>query len=177
MKAWHFVGKTLRDGSPIPPDGVPLVYKGNLIMCQAGYHASLLPFDALRYAPGATLCLVEVSGKIIQEKDKLVAQKRTIIARMEATEMLQYYARMQALSVSYLWEPSEIVLDFLMTGENAQAAAYAANAAYAAYAAHSAANAAHSAAYSAAYSAHYAANAAHDAEEFNSLVYECFGLE
>ena len=52
MRAYHFVGSTLRDGSPIPEDGVTLVYSGALKMCRSGLHASIEPFDALCYAPG-----------------------------------------------------------------------------------------------------------------------------
>lgn len=48
MKAWHFVGETLRDGSPIPPDGERLVYEGVLQLCVSGYHASEKIIDALR---------------------------------------------------------------------------------------------------------------------------------
>ena len=66
VRAWHFVGDTLRDGSPIPADGVCLEYKGALRMCESGLHASRHPFDALQYAPGNALCLVECGGEIVE---------------------------------------------------------------------------------------------------------------
>ena len=50
-RAWHFVGKKLRDGRPIPADGVKLRHTGPVVMCKSGLHASLHPFDALKYAP------------------------------------------------------------------------------------------------------------------------------
>src|SRR5688572_29826413 len=115
--AWHFVGKTLLDGTPIPKDGEWLEYKGELRMCESGLHASREPFDALQYAPGATLCLVEVGGEVIEGNDKLVCSRRKIIARMDATELLRYFARMQALSVIHLWDAPEVVCDYLMTGD------------------------------------------------------------
>ena len=115
--AWHFVGKTLRNCLPIPKDGEWLEVAPPLRMCERGLHASLEPFDALKYAPGDTLCLVEVAGEIIKDTDKLVASKRRILARMDATEMLQYFARMQALSVVHLWDAPDDVVDYLMTGD------------------------------------------------------------
>ena len=205
MKAWHFVGKTLRDGSPVPKDGETLVFTGEPILCEQGYHASLSARDALRYAPGNILCRVECGGKIIEDTDKLVCTERTIIQRIDATEMLRYFARMQALSVIHLYPngTDDVVFDFLMTGKNAYAAydaanatAYATNAAAnaaanavtnaaaaaiasnAAYAAQAAAAAAAYSASAAAYSAsaYDAANAA-AANDFNQLVYENFGDE
>ena len=117
MRAWHFVNKTLRDGSQIPSDGEWLHYTGNLVMCESGLHASKDPFDALQYAPGEMLCLVECDGHIIEGNDKLVCSQRKIVARMDATEMLRYFARMQALSVVHLWDAPDVVLDYLMTGD------------------------------------------------------------
>ena len=160
MKAWHFVGKTLRDGSPIPADGVKLVFDGEPIICNQGYHASIDPFDALQYAPGDTLCLVECGGVIVHDTDKLVCTERTIIARMDATEMLRYFARMKALSVVHSWDAPDIVLDYLMTGDPAaRAAAELAARAEAWVAARAAAE---SAAWVAART------------DFNALVIECF---
>lgn len=178
MKAWHFVGGTLRDGRPVPNDGEKLVYTGALQLCESGLHASREPFDALQYAPGSVLCLVECGGKIIESDDKFVCAERTIIARMEASEVLRYYARMQALSVIELYPNGidDAVFDYLMTGENAQAAAAARAADAAARAAWSAAT--WSAAARAAAAAARAADAARAARaaraEFNALVYECF---
>lgn len=117
-KAWHFVGETLRDGRPVPKDGKWLVHKGPIKICKTGLHASFDPFDALQYAPGAALCLVEVDGIRETQPDKLVCARRRIVARMDATEMLRYFARMQALSVIHLYNnPPDVVLDYLMTGD------------------------------------------------------------
>jgi hypothetical protein len=180
IRAWHFVGPTLRDGSPIPPDGEWLEFKGKLEMCATGLHASRDPFDALQYAPGETLCLVECSGEVIEGDDKLVCSKRRIVARMDATEILRYFARMQAVSVVHLWDAPDVVLDYLMTGDDsirnsawAAARDAARNSAWAA-AGNSAWAAAGDAAWAAARGA--ARGAARNAarNEFNALVYECF---
>ena len=192
MKAWHFVGETLRDGSPIPDDGVPLIFDGEPELCVRGLHASIDPFDALQYAPGVTLCYVDCGGTILYGYDKIACTRRTIIRRMDATEMLRYYARMQALSVIHLYpnDTDDVVFDYLMTGDETLRSAVRSAAYDAAWdAVRSAAyDAAYDAAWDAAWDAAYdatwdaawdaARGAAYDAAraDFNALVRECFGL-
>ena len=180
--AWHFTdGNKLRDGTPLPAVGEWLEYEGEVHICRSGYHYSLLPSDALLYAPGDTLHLVECDDIVETHKDKGVCRRRRIIASMDAEEMLGYYARMQALSVVMnAPEMSDVVYDWVFTGDESLRSA----ARYAAYsAAYSAADsAARSAVYSAVYSAAYSAarsaarSAAYSAVDsaFNELVYECF---
>lgn len=119
IKAWHFVGDLLRDGRPVPKDGVWLLHEGAVEICASGLHASLRPWDALRHAPGSVLCYVECRGDVQQQPDKLVCRERRIIMRADVTETLRYFARMQALSVVHLWasEVPDVVLDYLMTGD------------------------------------------------------------
>ena len=161
--AWHFTdGNKLRDGSPLPAVGETLKFDGKPILCEQGLHASLHPFDALRYAPGDTLHLVHCAGTILHQEDKLVCTERTITASFKTSEMLRYFARMQALSVLHLAPKNMagVVEDWIMTGDaSIRSAAYSA----ADYAADSAAR---SAAYSAARSA--------ARQSFAELVYECF---
>ena len=157
---WHFVNKTLRDGSPIPPDGEWLEFKGVAKMCESGLHFSPTPWKALEYAPGATLCYVEVENIVEQDKNKGVCTRRKIIAKMDATEALRYFARMQALSVIHTWDAPDVVCDYLMTGDEDIRAAARDAAWAAAWAA--ATDAATDAAWDAAWAA------------FNDLIYECF---
>lgn len=135
MIAWHFLfeGSVMRDGRKAPRDGVKLVHRGPVVPCESGLHASAHPFDALQYAPGPVLCLVECGGTVVQRADKLACSERTIIARMDATPLLRWFARMQALSVAHHMgdAPPAVVLDYLMTGDEsiraaARAAAWAA---------------------------------------------------
>lgn len=127
IDAWHFVGNKLRDGRPVPADGEVLRYDGPMVLCESGLHASIDPFDALQFAPGATLCRVRCAVDIVQSTDKLICRERTILRRMNATELLRYFARQQALSVVHLWDPPQVVCDYLMTGdESIRAAAWAA---------------------------------------------------
>jgi hypothetical protein len=183
---WHFLyeGHKLRTGEVAPADGKWLKVPGNPILCERGLHGSIQPFDALSHAPGPILTLCEFSGEIAHDADKLVAQRRKIIARMDAIEMLRWFSRTQAMSVAHLWEPPEIVAEFLMTGDEsirdaARDAAWAAarDAAWAAAWA-AARDAARDAAWDAARAAAWAAarDAAWDAArfDFNALVCECF---
>ena len=118
IEAWHFVGDTLRDGRPIPPDGEWLVHAGPAKICSTGLHASRRPWHALKYAPGPVLCRVECDDVVTEEDDKLVCRRRRIIERAGITETLRYFARMQALSVIHLYDnPPDVVLDYLMTGD------------------------------------------------------------
>ena len=189
IEAWHFVGDRLRDGRPVPKDGVWLRHGGQIRICESGLHASRRPWDALRYAPGATLCYVECRGDIHEHDDKLVCRERRIIMRADVTETLRYFARMQALSVVHLWasELPDVVLDYLMTGDEslriaardaarsaASAAVWSAESAVASAAASAVASAAVRSAASAVASA-----AAWDAagQEFDALVCEQFGVE
>jgi hypothetical protein len=166
---WHFVGDRLRDGTAIPADGDWLPKLNSpIIPCAYGYHGSAHPFDALKYAPGSTLCYCEYRGDVVEQGnpvDKFAAVERRIIRRMDATGMLRYFTRMQALSVAHLWDAPDLVLDFLMTGDESISAAAnaAANTAAATYAAaYTAANTdANAAAYTAANAATYAAAAAY----------------
>ena len=157
---WHFVGKKLRDGSPILNDNVWLPKVTLIALCERGYHGSKHPFDALRYAPGSTLCYCEYKGAMVVDTDKFVAEQRRIITRMDATELMRYFARMQAISVAHLWSPPDVVLDWLMGDENLHAAAHAAAQAAANAAAHAAALAAATSAALAARAALAAADAA-----------------
>jgi hypothetical protein len=99
MKAWHFVADKLRDGRDVPPVGVKLVHSGELIMCEAGLHASLHPFDALQYAPGHNLCLVECGGIMLHQEDKLVCTARTILQKQNVRELLYDFACTEAWAI------------------------------------------------------------------------------
>jgi hypothetical protein len=171
IRAYHFVGSTLRDGSPIPKDGEWLRVKGEIKICSSGLHASRHVADALQFAPGvtgatgATLCLVDMSRDIEEQDDKLVARCRRIVARFDATELLRADARASAVSVLKNWKGAvpQIVMDWLITGDEqyrsaARSAAWSAAWSAAESAARSAArsaawSAAESAAQSAAWSA------------------------
>ena len=120
---YHFVGATLRDGRPIPPDGEWLTHDGPAVMCESGLHASRHPLDALQYAPGATLCLVECEEIVSEQDDKFVCRRRRILARIDATDLLWRASREFARSVLHLWDAPQVVRDFLATGDESLKAA------------------------------------------------------
>ena len=125
--AWHFVGDSLRDGRPIPDNGVTLKHKGKLELCASGLHASERLIDALSYAPGPILCRVRMGGAIKKESDKLVARQRTIIWRIDSTHVLLKFAQQCALDVAHLWNMPPVTREYLETGdESLKAAAWAA---------------------------------------------------
>jgi hypothetical protein len=113
--AWHFTGDKLRDGSPIPAIGVKLVFAGDIKICEQGYHWSKEPFDALKYAPGVMLHLVECGGVIQEHEDKGCSSERTILKSIDAYYLLRRFAADQALSVAYLWNMPDIVKEYLET--------------------------------------------------------------
>jgi hypothetical protein len=116
-RAYHFVSNTLRCGSPIPADGEWLEHEGVIEICRSGLHASLCPFDALQYAPGNTLCLVELEGVEGRQADKVVARRRRIVARIDAEPLMREFARWSALQVIELWDAPDVVRQYLTTGD------------------------------------------------------------
>lgn len=128
IRAYHFTGEKLRDGSPLPAKGVWLKHKGAIIPCASGLHASIHPFDALKYAPGNMLHLVEVRGDIqYHDSDKVVARERRIIKSIDAEKLLRDFARWNARQVIHLWKDApKVVLDYLKTeDESLRVAAWA----------------------------------------------------
>jgi hypothetical protein len=126
IKAWHFLGGNdkplLRDDTPLVV-GEWLEYKGELELCASGYHASIRAIDALQYAPGNWVSLVEVEGEIILGNDKLVASRRKALWCYDASEQLGKFARQCALDVVHLWDAPAVVIEYLNTGDEAKRAA------------------------------------------------------
>jgi len=120
MIGYHFTGDILRDGRPIPAVGEWLEHDGPVVPCKSGLHASEHPFDALTYAPGGMLHLVELDGDLASHGDpvdKWVGRRRRIIASIDATALLREFARWCALQVIDLWDAPAVVRDYLTTGE------------------------------------------------------------
>jgi len=126
IRAYHFVGDELRDGRPVPPVGEWLVHDGPMVMCKSGLHASRHPFDALTYAPGPILCLVDCDEIAAEDADKLVCRRRRIVARFDATTILRAFARRCALEVIHLWQAPQVVRNYLTGDDSLRAAAWAA---------------------------------------------------
>lgn len=178
MKAYHFTSHTLRDGSPIPPIGEWLEFKGDVEICKSGLHYSKEPFDALQCAPGDLLHLVEVEDIVTTQNDKGVCRRRKILATIDATELLRKFARDQALSVYHLWgnkktDPNGVCKRYLETGDESLRASATVKARAEANAAYAAWNAAYATAYAARATA-FVASWAVPRKEFNKRVKEAF---
>jgi hypothetical protein len=84
------------------------------------------PSDALKYAPGNTLCRVELDGEIVPDGvpvDKYVGRRRRILARFDATDLLRRFAADKALSVAHLWDMPAIVREYLTTLDDSKRSA------------------------------------------------------
>jgi hypothetical protein len=119
MFCYWFSRATLRDGRPIPPIGEWLEHVGPVVPCKSGYHGSEDPFDALQYARGPLLHRVELEGDLTSHgnpPDKWAGRRRRIIASIDAMELLRTFARKRAAAVVYLWGATEVVRNYLETG-------------------------------------------------------------
>ncbi len=63
-----------------------------LRICETGYHSSPTPFDALRYAPGSVLCLVEIGDPADSQPDKYVSRSRKLIRAVRIDRQLREFA-------------------------------------------------------------------------------------
>ncbi len=118
MLAWHFVDDTLKDGTAVPGDGERLDHEGPVSLCEQGLHASERVLDALKFAPGNTICRVECEAVGERQADKFVCGTRTILWRLDAEDVLRAFARRVALDVAGFWDMSDEVRRFLETGND-----------------------------------------------------------
>ena len=131
MKAWYFSDESRRlrygDGREIAV-GVTHTVDCVPVLCKFGLHASVRAIDALEYAPGPIIWIVELGGIVVEGDDKCVATERTYTAGgVDATETLRAFARACALDVVHLWDAPQVVKDYLVTGdESLRASAWAA---------------------------------------------------
>lgn len=126
--AWHFIGADWRTstGGLLVEIGKPLIHVGDLIPCVSGLHASTRAIDALQYACGPVVTLVECEGDFVDDNgDKFVCRKRTALWGYDATDGLWAFARLAALEVLHFWSDAPaVVREFLETGnEDLRAAA------------------------------------------------------
>lgn len=114
---YHFTGNRLRDGRPVPPIGETLVHEGEIVWCRSGFYASPTAWDALPYALGERLHRVLCEDIERAEANKFVCRRLTIIATIDATDLLRKFARKCALDVIHLWDAPQVVVDYLTTGD------------------------------------------------------------
>ena len=94
MKAWHFVKKDRRlryDDNRTVKAGRTYTAKGKLEMCRNGMHASEDILDALKYAPGPVVCLVDLSGEILKDTNKICARHRKVLGTKNIEKILHEF--------------------------------------------------------------------------------------
>jgi hypothetical protein len=166
--AWHFLTSqwTAHAGFKVEV-GALYTMEPPIVPCSRGFHASVRCIDALKYAPGPVITLVECGGTIVDHgspADKFACSERRALWGYDATAELRYFARWCALEVIHLWPNApEVVREYLESGdesirEEARKAAYAAY--YAAHHADAAYAAASASYYATSYAASYADAAA-----------------
>lgn len=111
MQAYHFLKDDLSSdrGKLRRPwkVGETRSINGEPIMCLRGFHASPTPYDALIYAPGSMLCVVELGDDARTEaghEDKLVSRSRTLIRYVDASKDLRLFAADCAERVLHVFE-------------------------------------------------------------------------
>jgi hypothetical protein len=72
--------------------GETLSVEGPIVACKSGLHASVRAFDALQYAPGGTICRVEVWGDVQKEEDKIAGRHRRVLWMADASAALRLFA-------------------------------------------------------------------------------------
>ena len=97
MLAWHFLRDDLTAGSGNEPawtEGEERTIKGRkkLKLCEHGYHSAPTPWDALGYAPGSMLCLVEISEPEGRDETKYVSRTRKLIKAVNIERQLREFA-------------------------------------------------------------------------------------
>ncbi len=95
IKAWHFLqdDRRLRWGTKeVVEVGQTYSCDGAIALCENGMHGSERIIDALKYAPGAMCCRVEICGEIVSEQDKLVGRNRKVLSMCDITNVLHEFA-------------------------------------------------------------------------------------
>ena len=124
IKGWWFAEDSRElangDGRKIKL-GITHKVKGEIIPCKNGLHLSPKILDALTYAPGNIIYMVEGTGTIVPHGnpiDKYACSERTYISGgIDASKTISKFARLCALDVIHLWDAPEVVVRYLKTGD------------------------------------------------------------
>lgn len=82
IDVWHFAGKTLRDGTPLPAVGQELPPIRTPVPCERGYHGSARAIDALAYVSGFMVARCRLFGAVPGDDpvDKYAARRRVVLS-------------------------------------------------------------------------------------------------
>ena len=100
IRGWWFGGDTLphHDDRPVSIGEVHRV-EPPIVACKRGLHCSRHALDALEYATGSVVWRVEVWGEVHETPDKVAAEYRRYLCRLDATHILRRFACREALAV------------------------------------------------------------------------------
>ena len=129
IKAWYFCQDREAHGDKRPIEvGITHSFEGTPVLCASGQHASIKPLDALHYGHGHICYQVELSGEMDIGDDKISAQRRTYLKRIDCTDLLPAFARWCALQVAHLVEGdnTDLIVRYLEAGDKSIRAAAAA---------------------------------------------------
>ena len=135
MKAFYFAveDRLLRYGDDRKVEvGAIHTVEGTPELCKHGLHASTKLLDAVDYAPGHHLYLVELGGEMDVGINKVCAQTREYLSYFNAEQLLREFARKQALiNIEKIRpycseEDFQVIMSYLTTGAARSAAEIAA---------------------------------------------------
>ena len=104
--AYHFLKSDMCSGEGHEPpwkEGETRTLGGEIVICAHGYHASRTAWDALKFAPGPVLCLVEVEP-VEEHTEKLVSRSRRLIKAVNVERELREFAADCAERVLHFYE-------------------------------------------------------------------------
>ena len=91
-------------------------YTGEIVPCHSGLHASPTPWDALTYAPGPIIWVVDIPDNAISHEnpiDKYAASSRKYLFKLDTTKILRQFAAQCALDVFDKWSPPDVVREYI----------------------------------------------------------------
>lgn len=117
MIAWYFAPEDRKVGvlDWMVEEGECHVLNGTLDIEKNSFRGSVRAVDALGGGPWA--CIVRLGGETLQYRNTHYALERTYLRVLDATDVLNQFARDRALEVSHLWDMPEIVRQYLTTGD------------------------------------------------------------
>jgi len=89
---------------------------GEIIPCTSGLHSSPTPWDALTYAPGELLWVVDVPDNAVAHgnpTDKHAATSRKYLFMLDCTDLMRQFAAQCALTVFDKWTPPLVVREYI----------------------------------------------------------------
>jgi hypothetical protein len=95
VRAWHFLptdGKTANRNRRKVEAGKTYSCRGPIVLCENAMHGSRRIIDALYYAPGPIVELVDIWGDVVEQSDKLGGRHRECLWMTDISDILHEFA-------------------------------------------------------------------------------------